>query len=302
LYPALLLLSAVFLLETHVFSQNTGDWQAAQYPVRSVRITSHFGESRGSHFHSGIDFAGAQPIYPISEGEIIFVRDQTEDPTRPVLGVGDYAILEHPSGYRSYYDHMASGTMPHSTGRAQIHESIGIMGNTGHSSGPHLHLTLEELSTGRIINPLLHLPYIRDIQKPKIHRFLFVIDGKPAYAIKNNSVFRYRGSFTLFSIAWDLRYHLDSRTAINPSTAFGIRRISITIDGNIFNTYTFDFLIPTEKGLSLPSLQTHPEIYGMPFNYRLGQFVPSGNSHRFEISAEDWAGNTTIEKFQVSFK
>ena len=47
-----------------------------QFPVKNLRITSVFGESRGDHFHTGIDFGTKQNIYPIEKGEMIFIRDK----------------------------------------------------------------------------------------------------------------------------------------------------------------------------------------------------------------------------------
>jgi len=131
------------------------------WPVQSVHITSSFGwrvdpvSGRGVRMHGGVDFRGAPGdlVLSIGAGEIEFVG---HDPF-----LGNMVIVDHGQGLRSLYGHLSDtlvvAQMPVDRGAA-----IGLVGNTGRSAAPHLHLTVK--LDGRTIDPLdvigepLHAP------------------------------------------------------------------------------------------------------------------------------------------------
>jgi murein DD-endopeptidase MepM/ murein hydrolase activator NlpD len=64
---------------------------------------------------------------------------------------GNYVIISHHSGYRTLYGHMNSIAV--SVGRSvSTTTKIGTVGNTGLSTGPHLHFTVYK--NGSTVNPI----------------------------------------------------------------------------------------------------------------------------------------------------
>lgn len=58
-----------------------------RWPVDAGRITSSFGESRGDHFHDGIDMVCPDDkIYPVDSGKLVYYRDETIFPLDVVPG------------------------------------------------------------------------------------------------------------------------------------------------------------------------------------------------------------------------
>jgi murein DD-endopeptidase MepM/ murein hydrolase activator NlpD len=117
------------------------------------QISSEFGLranpfGRGHEFHSGMDFVGdtGTPVKATAPGRI--------DEAGQGGAIGTHVAIEHGYGYRSVYGHLSRVLVrPGETvGKGQV---IGLLGNTGRSSGPHLHYALQY--KGRAINPA---PYV----------------------------------------------------------------------------------------------------------------------------------------------
>lgn len=77
-------------------------------------------------------------------------------------GAGKYIVIDHGGGWATYYFHLQSWSVPSGT-RVRAGQEIGRVGNTGASSGPHLHY--EQLLNGRgqtiVINGQSLGPYPR---------------------------------------------------------------------------------------------------------------------------------------------
>jgi len=110
-------------------------------PTRGI-LTSEFGYRWGA-LHSGIDIANAigTPIYAVADGVVIAAG--------PVAGFGIWVKLRHPDGTVTLYGHLNSTTV--SVGeRVMAGDQIATMGNTGNSTGPHLHLEVHANGTDRV--------------------------------------------------------------------------------------------------------------------------------------------------------
>jgi len=97
-------------------------------------------------FHDGIDIPApiGTPVLAIRDGTVVFA---SEDPG----GYGNLIRIEHVNKLQSFYGHLSvigvkSGQIVHQG------EMIGLVGTTGKSTGPHLHLGMSQ--NGKSINPL----------------------------------------------------------------------------------------------------------------------------------------------------
>jgi len=63
---------------------------------------------------------------------------------------GRFVLLEHPGGYETMYGHLSRITV--ATGQpVDTRQVIGLSGNTGRSSAPHLHFEIRR--EGQLVNP-----------------------------------------------------------------------------------------------------------------------------------------------------
>lgn len=112
-------------------------------------ITSHYGlrtrrHHRRAKFHRGIDLVGHKSavIYSSAEGVVVSAR--------MLRGYGNIVEIQHTHDFKTRYAHLKR--MLVAPGQKVLRgEKIGIRGNTGSSSGQHLHF--EILLRGQHINP-----------------------------------------------------------------------------------------------------------------------------------------------------
>ncbi len=122
-------------------------------PVRGARISSYFTKRRFHPVlkkwkaHLGIDYAARRgtPIIAAGSGTIIYAGR---------LGTyGNLVKIRHADGYETRYAHLKSFRRGIRRGKyVKKGHTIGYVGNTGRSTGPHLHFELRK--RGRAINPL----------------------------------------------------------------------------------------------------------------------------------------------------
>jgi murein DD-endopeptidase MepM/ murein hydrolase activator NlpD len=96
-------------------------------------------------FHNGIDLMGkpGTPILAAMAGvvaEVGFNRN-----------FGNYVIIKHSGGYQTLYGHMTRYIVDHGQ-KVQQGQKIGEVGNTGYSTGPHLHFSI--FRNGAPVDPL----------------------------------------------------------------------------------------------------------------------------------------------------
>lgn len=103
------------------------------WPVEGV-ITSGFGPRWGS-FHPGLDIGVAEgtPIHAAASGTVVLMQSEAESG-----GYGNYTCIDHGGGLSTCYAHQTSFATSLGAGVSQG-EVIGYVGNTGFSTGPHLH-------------------------------------------------------------------------------------------------------------------------------------------------------------------
>ncbi|GMO63515.1 MAG: hypothetical protein Ta2D_10360 [Rickettsiales bacterium] len=123
-------------------------------PINYIRLTSHFGARndpllKTQKFHKGVDLAGAyfSKIYAPADGVIVFTGIKS--------GYGNTIIIEHKNNIKTYYAHLSKINVKN--GQAvKRNDIIGIQGNTGRSTGDHLHYEVinEKGDTIKIIDPI----------------------------------------------------------------------------------------------------------------------------------------------------
>jgi murein DD-endopeptidase MepM/ murein hydrolase activator NlpD len=115
-------------------------------PTPSRVITSNFG-ARWGRQHKGLDikvYVG-DTIRAAFSGKIRIVRYEPK-------GYGNYVVIRHHNGLETIYGHM-SKHLVHENQDVRAGEPIGLGGNTGRSTGSHLHF--ETRLCGVALNPAL---------------------------------------------------------------------------------------------------------------------------------------------------
>ena len=167
------LLTIFFLLNSIIYSQNSGD-----YPLDiPIILSGTFAELRPNHFHAGIDIKtkGTEVfnVYSIGDGYISRIQITHG-------GYGKALYIKHDNGQSSVYAHLKKYSpkiekivkeIQYSNEsytfrvypkeneiRISEKELIGYSGNTGRSYGPHLHYELRD-DKDRPINPLQYKNY-----------------------------------------------------------------------------------------------------------------------------------------------
>jgi murein DD-endopeptidase MepM/ murein hydrolase activator NlpD len=114
-------------------------WLTSTMGRRSDPITG------GADFHAGLDIAGerGQPVFATAAGTVTHVGYQG--------GYGNLIVLDHGFGLQTRYGHLLNYTVKQGA-KVNRGDVIGHVGNTGRSTGYHLHY--EVLANGKLLNPL----------------------------------------------------------------------------------------------------------------------------------------------------
>jgi len=121
------------------------------YPVSGKHLTSNFGMRKDPmsgelKFHTGIDLRAntGTTVMASMEGTVSVISENWL--------YGKHVILSHPNGYKTMYAHLNAVSVKQGDKVAQGRK-IGEAGNTGYSTGAHLHFTIFD-KNGKLINPL----------------------------------------------------------------------------------------------------------------------------------------------------
>lgn len=118
------------------------------YPLKSIKVTSPYGYRRDPFtgklsWHNGLDLrAKNEPTYAMMDGIVEKVGYDNRS--------GNYVILKH-GNYHVSYCHLSS-IMVRKGEYVYPGIIVGVTGNTGRSTGSHLHLTCKK--DGKSINPM----------------------------------------------------------------------------------------------------------------------------------------------------
>jgi len=131
-----------------------------------LRVHPVFGDFRN---HAGIDFAAptGTPVYAAADGFIEFVGQQG--------AYGNFIVIKHWSSYSTAYGHLSRfASKVHKGKKVSQGETIGYVGSTGRSTGPHLHY--EFRVDNQFKNPKeVEMPNIQPLTASEMEKFRMII-------------------------------------------------------------------------------------------------------------------------------
>lgn len=148
------------------------------YPLKKVTISQGYGKTSfakksgfyKSGFHNGVDFAAPSgtSVMAAADGKVIAIGNNGR------YAYGRYIAVDHGNGLVTMYGHLSSVTKKLGD-RVKRGDTIAKSGNTGNSTGPHVHFTvfstksfdvvpskvvksLKDIPVGATVNPRVYLP------------------------------------------------------------------------------------------------------------------------------------------------
>ncbi len=313
-----------------------------------LSLSANFGELRADHYHSGIDIKTqgviGKEVVASADGFVYLIM------VSPV-GFGKAIFIRHPNGYSTVYGHLdrynpeIEGYVknqqyqnrsyavtiypPPSRFPVRKGQLIGYSGNTGGSSGPHLHFETRKSDGEKPVNPLMFDFGIEDNLSPRIERLAIYPASDETLVNNRNSriilgVTGSNGNYSLpegteITINGTAGFGITSHDLINnTSNKFGINALELIIDSipwfqyevnqfsfsetryinahvdyDAFVRYNYDidrlFVMPNDK-LSLYKGYMNNGLYD--FN--------DGRRHYITIIARDGKNNESRLSFKVN--
>lgn len=116
----------------------TKGWVTTAYQMRNDPFTGY------RRMHAAIDISNrtGTPICATADGRVVQVGR--------LGGLGNVVVIDHGYGFKTRYGHLKKALVKKGQ-RVSRGDQIALMGNTGHSTGPHLHY--EVIRNGKKLNP-----------------------------------------------------------------------------------------------------------------------------------------------------
>ncbi len=343
----LFLLAVVITVTLNISSQNVKERLFVSPLKDEPSLSASFAELRNDHFHSGLDYrtggVTGKEVLAAAEGYVYRIAVSPS-------GFGKAVYIRHPSGYSTVYAHLKSfrpdieeyvkkkqyelksfsvSLFPSGdqfkVGRGEV---IAWSGNSGGSSGPHLHFEVRDSSTEETLNPLNFDMGVTDRTRPVIDKiFLY-----PIY--RNSSVNKGHGRLALKTVAVNGSYTLSAgtipvtygQTAIgikcwdnldNSSNKCGIYSIEMLVDSVKVYCFTADRFSFSESRYLNSHVDYRAKVIDNEYIHKL--FIEPGNrlsmyncrvnsgalkfrddrEHRINIVVRDAAGNRSSVSFKI---
>lgn len=330
----------VIHLASFLWSQKKTEW----VPPLDIpfSLSGTFGEPRSTHFHLGIDIKtqGKEgwEVKSIAPGHVSRVRVS-------LGGYGKTIYIDHPDQTSSVYAHLKkfapkieayiksiqyekeSYTLQQFPKKGEFTiaagEVIGYSGNTGSSSGPHLHFEIRDTESQKPLNPLLFDLPIKDSQRPQIQKlFLF-------YPQNNNTLTH--SEWVSLNKVNDSTYHTPIITSSGKMglglqmfdrqdlsySRNGIYKARVDINGKTIVQFEFDQLDYSDSKKLFINLdysafkqkknkiqklffQNHKPLTFMKSMNDEGLFnIELGKSYQVKVVIEDFSGNSSYIEMYI---
>ena len=324
----------VLLLASQLWSQKKIEWvPPLDIPLS---LSGTFGEPRSTHFHLGIDIKtqGKEgwEVRSVAPGYISRIRIS-------LGGYGKTVYINHTDETTSVYAHLKkfapkieayiksmqyekeSYTLQQFLKRGvftiEAGEVIGYSGNTGSSSGPHLHFEIRDAKSQKPLNPLLFNLPISDSQRPQIQKlFLFypknnaVLTHSEPIALQKVNDSNYNTPVVSSSGKMGLGLQMFDRQDLSYNKN-GIYKAKLEINGKTITQFQFDQLNYSDSdklfiNIDYPTFkknknkiqklffQDHKPLTFMKLMTTEGLFnIEPGKSYQVKVVVEDFSGNTS---------
>lgn len=143
------------------------------FPMKKITVNSKYGP-RSGRYHNGIDLAlkVGDTIYAMFSGKVRYAKYNEG-------GFGNLVILRHFNGLETFYAHLSKFLVAPNQD-VKVGDPIALGGNTGRSTGPHLHMEVRFYEAA--INPEEIIDFENKVLKKDnlfLHRALFRPGAKP---------------------------------------------------------------------------------------------------------------------------
>jgi len=259
-----------------------------RWPVNDGIITSTFGESRGDHFHDGIDMISpGDNVYPVESGTLLYTWNKSFFPLENYWGGGNYKIIAHNSGVMSIYMHLQDidNLQPTYTET----DVVGLIGNTGHSYGKHIHFSILDPAKKESINPMKLLPAHNDPNAPEIMNFYIRIENR-YIRINDNSDIRLTKHYPLL---------IEIKDTIKGNENLGIYKLQAVFNGKDTGTHEFGKIDYSLNGLIVNN-QNFSGLFDEKGYYKLSGLVFVEGINILSVFVSDYNGNTSQKTFTIN--
>ncbi|MDP4221715.1 MAG: M23 family metallopeptidase [Bacteroidota bacterium] len=283
----ILLISALFINQIDLDPKDNKDNAVFISPVKMpLSLSASFGELRIDHFHSGLDIrtqgVTGKEVVATAAGYVYRISVSPG-------GFGKALYLRHTSGYETVYGHLdrfipeiedyvVSGQYENKSYMVTLWppkdkfmfnqgDIIAFSGNTGSSSGPHLHYEIRKADEELPVNPLTFGFGVTDDYRPVIERLII-------YPESNNTLINNHNKILKFNVSGNNGHY-----SLNPGA-------EITISGSAgFGLQAYDLVNNSNSKCSVYSIELRVDSLPV-FSYLMDAF--SFNESRYINSHIDY--------------
>lgn len=332
-----------FWLFSILFTLNSQEYNLNSPIDLPLNLSGTFGEFRSSHFHYGLDVTtNKKPgynVYSIDSGSIVRINVSTS-------GYGKVLYISHPNGLTSIYAHLKEFSPKiqkyiktqqylnksysvqkfFNNGEMKVNKGdlIGYTGNTGGSSGPHLHFEIRDTKSQNPINPLSFNYKYDDSNRPII-KSLYVFDegdsfkkdNPKKYEIKKINDSLYIADKIIYSNKIGIGIEVYDRQSKNNYNRNGVYEVKmfldsvlnfsykmdkINIDESVFRKIFYDYSLLKTKKKRIQKVYYPPnsKLNFLNHNINTGIFQSNDKGEKdVLIEVIDWNNNKTYLSFKI---
>ena len=332
-----------FWLFSILFTLNSQEYNLNSPIDLPLNLSGTFGEFRSSHFHYGLDVTtnkkSGYNVYSIDSGSIIRIKVSTS-------GYGKVLYINHPNGLTSIYAHLKEFSPKiqeyiktqqylnksysvqkfFNNGEMKVNKGdlIGYTGNTGGSSGPHLHFEIRDTKSQNPINPLSFNYKYDDSNRPIITSLYvfdeddsFKKDNPKKYEIKKINDSLYIADKIIYSNKIGIGIEVYDRQSKNNYNRNGVYEVKmfldsvlsfsykmdkINIDESVFRKIFYDYSLLKAKKKRIQKVYYPPnsKLNFLNHNVSTGIFKSSDKDEKdVLLEVSDWNNNKSYLNFKI---